>query len=65
MINDKVVYFDSEWITHKFFGEDITSSELIENSSSIEYIGSNSITLNPGFEVEIGAIFYANVGPNH
>ncbi|MFK7934754.1 MAG: ELWxxDGT repeat protein, partial [Saprospiraceae bacterium] len=41
----------------------ITSTGIIENNSNVTYKAAVSITLNAGFEVESGALFYAFIAP--
>ncbi|MBN2213347.1 MAG: DUF333 domain-containing protein [Bacteroidales bacterium] len=65
LISSKVAYFNTDPITHKFFGYNMVKSDIIKSGDHIEYIGQNSVTLNPGFEVQVGAEFTAKVGPSH
>ena len=43
---------------------DMFESGDIESGTHVEYIFRSSIALNPGFEVEPGAKFRADAGPN-
>ncbi len=38
---------------------DIVADNLIQNGADVTYDAGNSIEMNPGFEVELGALFYA------
>lgn len=40
---------------------DLDSDDLVATNSYVEFIAGNSITLNPGFEVFVGANFYASI----
>ncbi len=45
-----------------YYGSPISSSQLIKESSNINYTAPNSILLNPGFESKINTNFKAEIG---
>lgn len=45
-----------------YYGSRISSSQLIEDNTSINYTAPNSITLNPGFESKVSTNFKAEIG---
>jgi len=42
---------------------EISAANIISSGANIEYISSNIISLNSGFEVQAGAVFEAVIGP--
>ena len=46
-----------------FANERVISSALVESARDILFQAAESIELTPNFEVELGAVFEANIGP--